>query len=212
MSKIQKETPMNEGAYSWQICASFGTLWITINSICVRLTFVLREIFKNTTSKWILCNGLNFSAIGYNCILTMSTKTVLSKLRGTTLALYILTLCRNSRFEFIFTNLAQSNARKFTSVFDVYRSYQATVLYRELKLRSAIMASGHLKLLPKEQVYSTFGGIWNLSSDQGNLGTLIATNIRVIWYADINETFNISLPHMQISTVNKGEINPNINE
>lgn len=131
----------------------------------------------------------------------MSTKTVLSKLRGTTLALYILTLCRNSRFEFIFTNLAQSNARKFTSVFDVYRSYQATVLYRELKLRSAIMASGHLKLLPKEQVYSTFGGIWNLSSDQGNLGTLIATNIRVIWYADINETFNISLPHMQISTV-----------
>lgn len=104
-----------------------------------------------------------FSAIGYNCILAMSTKTVLSKLRGTTLALYILTLCRNSRFEFIFTNLAQSNARKFTSVFDVYRSYQATVLYRELKLRSAIMASGHLKLLPKEQVYSTFGGIWNLS-------------------------------------------------
>lgn len=68
------------------------------------------------------------------------------------------------------------------------------------------MASGHLKLLPKEQVYSTFGGIWNLSSDQGNLGTLIATNIRVIWYADINETFNISLPHMQISTVNMGEI------
>lgn len=142
-------------------------------------------------------------AIGFNCILTMSTKTVLSKLRGTTLALYILTLSRNSRFEFIFTNLAQSNARKFSSVFDVYRSYQSTLLYRELKLRSAIMATGHLKLLPKEQVYSTFGGIWNLSSDQGNLGTLIATNVRVIWYADINETFNISLPHMQIATVSK---------
>lgn len=60
-------------------------------------------------------------AIGFNCILTMSTKTVLSKLRGTTLALYILTLCRNSRFEFIFTNLAQSNARTFSSMFDIYR-------------------------------------------------------------------------------------------
>lgn len=61
------------------------------------------------------------SAIGYNCILTMSTKTVLSKVRGTTLAMYILTLCHNSRFEFIFTNLSQSNAKKFSSIFDVYR-------------------------------------------------------------------------------------------
>lgn len=58
-----------------------------------------------------------------------------------------------------------------------------------------------MKLLLGEQVYSTFGGIWNLSSDQGNLGTFIVTNVRLIWYADINEAFNISLPHMQISTV-----------
>lgn len=53
--------------------------------------------------------------------------------------------------------------------------------------------------------YSTFYGIWNLSSDEGNLGTLIATNVRVIWYADINETFNISLPHMQIASVSESE-------
>lgn len=169
----------------------------------------------------------------------MSTKTVLSKLRGTTLALYILTLCRNSRFEFIFTNLAQTNSRKFSSVFDIYRfeyfilqwmcfihvcagiiiiinetlnrSYQSTMLYRELKLRSAILSSGHLKLLPKEQVYNTFNGVWNLSSDQGNLGTFIVTNVRLIWYADINETFNISLPHMQISSVSHFfRLSPNI--
>lgn len=164
-------------------------MWVSIFYCTLVLTFRIMLLL------------LFFSAIGFNCILTMSTKTVLSKLRGTTLALYILTLCRNSRFEFIFTNLAQSNARKFSSVFDIYRSYQSTVLYRELKLRSAIMSSGHLKLLAKEQVYSTFGGIWNLSSDQGNLGTLIVTNVRVIWYADINETFNISLPHMQIASV-----------
>lgn len=81
------------------------------------------------------------------------------------------------------------------------RSYQSTFLYRELKLRSAILSSGHLKLLPKEQLYSTLGGIWNLSSDQGNLGTFIVTNVRLIWYADINESFNISLPHMQIGSV-----------
>lgn len=119
--------------------------------------------------------------------------------------LYILTLNRNSRFEFIFTNLAQSNARKFSSVFDVYRSYQSTLLYRELKLRSAIMVIWPFKVVAKRASvqYSTFYGIWNLSSDEGNLGTLIATNVRVIWYADINETFNISLP--QIASVSESE-------
>lgn len=149
----------------------------------------------------------------------MTTKAVLSKLRGTTLAMYILTLCHNSRFEFIFTNLSLNNTKKFASIFDIYRSeitfcylsfekdfsacrsYQSSYLYRELKLRSAILSSGQLKLLAKEKLYSTFNGIWNLSSDQGNLGTFIATNIRLIWYADINETFNISLPYMQIATV-----------
>lgn len=202
-----EDTKGNPNERGRLLVTNLRLVWYSLNNnkfnLCMYL-FCKEKIENkwNSRKKLYWMKSFCWTAIGYNCILTMSTKTVLSKLRGTTLALYILTLCRNSRFEFIFTNLAQSNARKFTSVFDVYRSYQATVLYRELKLRSAIMASGHLKLLPKEQVYSTFGGIWNLSSDQGNLGTLIATNIRVIWYADINETFNISLPHMQISTVN----------
>lgn len=74
-------------------------------------------------------------------------------------------------------------------------------MYRELKLRSAILASGQLKLLPKERLYNNFGGIWNLSSDQGNLGTFLVTNVRLIWYADINDTFNISLPYIQIDNV-----------
>lgn len=76
---------------------------------------------------FMLTTSILFVAIGFNCILTMSTKSVLSKLRGTTLALYILTLCRNSRFEFIFTNLAHSNARTFSSVFDVYRYAHAYI-------------------------------------------------------------------------------------
>lgn len=118
------------------------------------------------------------------------------------------------------------NDGKFSSIFDIYRSlllrmqrvslsefeneicwnaifrsYQSTSMYRELKLRSAILASGQLKLLPKEQLYNNFGGIWNLSSDQGNLGTFLVTNVRLIWYADINDTFNISLPYIQIDNV-----------
>lgn len=132
----------------------------------------------------------------------MTTKTVLSKLRGTTQALYIFTSSNNARFEFIFTNMSVEHGRQFTLIFDIYRLYQQSFLYRELKLRTSILQSKQLKILPQEQVYSTITGIWNLSSDQGNLGTFVLTNIRLVWYADINEAFNISLPYMQIRSVN----------
>lgn len=136
----------------------------------------------------------------------MTTKTVLSKLRGTTQALYIFTSSNNSRFEFIFTNMSLEQGRQFSLIFDVYRLYQQSFLYRELKLRTSILQSKQLKVLSQEQVYSTISGIWNLSSDQGNLGTFVVTNIRLVWYADVNDAFNISLPYMQIRSVDKFKI------
>lgn len=81
------------------------------------------------------------------------------------------------------------------------RLYRASVLYRELKLRSAIMDGAQLRTLPQEQIYSTVAGIWNLSSDQGNLGTFVVTNVRLVWFADVNGSFNISLPYIQMAAV-----------
>jgi len=60
-------------------------------------------------------------AIGYNCVLNITSKTVNSKLRGVTEALYILTKCNNTRFEFIFTQLIPGTQRLFTSVIGVYK-------------------------------------------------------------------------------------------
>lgn len=84
-------------------------------------------------------------------------------------------------------------------MFDIYKIYQSTTLYRELKLRGAIVTDGHLSILPQEQVYKQLNGVYNLSSDQGNLGVFIITNIRLVWFADANESFNISLPYMQMT-------------
>ena len=67
-----------------------------------------------------------------------------------------------------------------------------------MKLRGSILTDGQLGILPQEQVYSQLNGVYNLSSDQGNLGIFIITNIRLVWYADSNESFNISLPYMQM--------------
>ena len=60
-------------------------------------------------------------AIGYNCVLNVTSKTVNSKLRGVTEALYILTKCNHTRFEFIFTNLVPETPRLFTSVIGVFK-------------------------------------------------------------------------------------------
>ena len=66
-------------------------------------------------------------AIGYNCVLNITSKTVNSKLRGVTEALYILTKCNHTRFEFIFTNLVPGNPRLFTSVIGVYKKLKTII-------------------------------------------------------------------------------------
>jgi Bardet-Biedl syndrome 5 protein len=103
----------------------------------------------------------------------------------------------------------------------VFRAYDTSRLYRDLKLRGhslplhcpvacgpraltmpsstgALIQDGELKLLPLEETYSKVNGVWNLSSEQGNLGTFFITNVRVVWHANLNEGFNVSIPYLQV--------------
>lgn len=40
-----------------------------------------------------------------------------------------------------------------------------------------------------------------MSSEQGNLGMFYITNVRVVWFAQLSESFNVSLPWIQVKTV-----------
>ncbi|XP_063964526.1 Bardet-Biedl syndrome 5 protein homolog [Lytechinus pictus] len=140
-------------------------------------------------------------SVGLNCILSITVRTANSKIRGPTEALYLLTKCNNTRFEFIFTNLVPGSPRLFTTVISVHRAYETSKLYRDVKLRGAIISNKSLRMLPLEQVYDKVGGVWNLSSDQGNLGTFYITNVRLVWHAVMNEAFNVSVPYLQMRTV-----------
>lgn len=54
-------------------------------------------------------------------------------------------------------------------VFNVWfsrRAYETSKMYRDLKLRAALIQNKQLRLLPREQVYDKINGVWNLSSDQ----------------------------------------------
>ncbi|XP_074658577.1 BBSome complex member BBS5-like isoform X3 [Tubulanus polymorphus] len=113
-------------------------------------------------------------SIGYNCVLNITTKTAQS---------------------------VPGSPRLFTTVIAVHRAYETSKMYRELKLRGALINNKQLRLLPQEQIYDQIFGAWNLSSDQGNLGTFFVTNVRVVWHANMNESFNVSIPYLQIKSV-----------
>ena len=46
------------------------------------------------------------------------------------------------------------------------RAYDTSKLYRDLKLRGALVSNKQLRILPQEQIYDQVNGVWNLSSDQ----------------------------------------------
>ncbi|XP_030760473.1 Bardet-Biedl syndrome 5 protein homolog [Sitophilus oryzae] len=161
-----------------------------------------RLIITNLRILWhsMISPRVNLS-IGLNTIISINTKIVNSKTKGTTHALHLLTISNGTRYEFIFTNLEQDNMRHFTSVVGVHKAFITSKLYRELKLRGGVVHNKKLKVLPLEQIFSNIHGVWNLSSDQGSLGTFIVSNIRFVWFADVNEGFNISLPYLQIESI-----------
>ena len=66
--------------------------------------------------------------------------------------------------------------RLFTSIIAVHRAYETSKLYRDLKLRGALIQNKSLNILPQEQVYDKVGGVWNLSSDQVSVVCLLASS------------------------------------
>ncbi|KAJ8672904.1 hypothetical protein QAD02_004165 [Eretmocerus hayati] len=162
-----------------------------------------RFLITNLRIMWhsIAYPRVNLS-IGLNTFLTVTTKIVNTVSGGTIQALYILTSYRNCRYEFIFNNLDTRCSRHYTSVMGVHRAYNSSKIYREIKLRVGIIHDRQLTLLPHETVHETLPGVWNLSTEQGNVGNFIVTNIRIVWYADMNQQFNVSLPFLTVATIN----------
>jgi len=150
-------------------------------------------------------------SIGFKAILNMNQKSVRSKLRGNVEALHVLAQGASSRFEFIFAcveakqttglNHNQRDMRLIDTINKILQSYKSAELYREIKLRSALFDGKDLQILREEKIYSEVTGVWNLSADQGSLGKFILSSVRVIWVAETNNMFNVSLPWVQIDHV-----------
>lgn len=139
-------------------------------------------------------------SIGFNSVMVISIKKAKSKLSGNTQALYVMAKYQ-SRYEFIFTSLVKSSPRLFTTVQAVLAAYESSKAYRDLKLRASIIKDGELLMLPNERLMNRIAGVWNLSSEQGVLGTFYITNVRLVWFANLAPNFNVSVPYIQIQDV-----------
>lgn len=144
-------------------------------------------------------------SVGFGSTLSITISNASSRLKGQTQALYVSAKYNNSRYEFTFTYLVADSPRLFTTVTAVWKAYDSSRIYRDLKLRSAIIADDELILIAQEQIFNKISGVWNLSSDTGTLGTLYITNVRVVWFANLAENFNVSIPHIQIVAVKARE-------
>jgi len=148
--------------------------------------------------------SINLS-IGYDCIANFEVKVTFSSNTGSTHSLYLRCKFNNSKFEFIFSSPLSDSQKLYAAFQAVFRSYEQTKLYRDLKLRGAIIQEKNLILLPLEKIINKYNGVWNLSADQGNVGTFIVTNVRVVWFANLAENFNVSVPYIQIKVIKKRE-------
>jgi len=96
---------------------------------------------------------------------------VVQKLRGVIEAVHVLTKFNKAQYEFIFTNLSAENFQLYSTILNVHRwvglwvglyycltacrAYETSKLYREVKMRGALLENKQLKLLPQEQIYNT---------------------------------------------------------
>ena len=172
-----EDTKGNNGEKGALKCTNLRIIWISHKNVRINLS------------------------IGYDSILNTSIRMANSRLRGNSEALFVMAKWGGTRFEFIFTSLIKKSPRLFTTTQSVFRAYETSKLYRDLKLRGAIMKDKDLILLPDEQILDKINGVWNLSSEQGNLGTFFVTNIRVVWFANLAENFNVSIPYLQIKQI-----------
>ena len=102
--------------------------------------------------------------------------------------------------EFVFTHLNKLSPRLFDRPGSMARLRHSR-LFREIKLRGAISRDNALIMLPGEQLYSRVEGVWNVASDQGHLGIAYITNVRWVWQCESVPQFNVSAPHVQVTSV-----------
>lgn len=160
----------------------------------LRVLWLARKDLEHKAS-----TNLNLS-VGLGSIFDLNVVTRESRVTGNVARLEVLSRFENSKYQFIF-NCTTSQMGKLEATKKVWKAFQASRLYRELKLRGSFIRDGELICLPGESLINKIPNVMNLANNQGNMGTFYLTNARLVWCANHNESFNVSIPFTQILAV-----------
>jgi len=101
----------------------------------------------------------------------------------------------------------------FSKFKEIFKSYDNTRLYRELKLKGFIIQNKELITFSEEEPYVKSNNCINVVNDQPitgkiyliNKGVFVATNIRIAWYSTSLDNYNLSLPWIHIRNMKTKE-------
>lgn len=167
-------------------------------------------IFSSLRLIWYCQSDIKLNlSIGFDCILNFEVRGASSKVTGETIGLVIKCKFNNNRFEFVFNAVSNNSPKLFSSFQMIHRAYDASRLYREIKLKGFLTQDKNLIMLPQEKVINKLSGVASVNNDQVIQGTYYLTNIRLVWYSNSLDNFNVSLPYMQIRGARWKELSKN---
>ncbi|XP_065567151.1 Bardet-Biedl syndrome 5 protein-like isoform X2 [Artemia franciscana] len=141
-------------------------------------------------------------SIGNGCVKVITSSMAERKNRETALGmnevLYIVCRYGEAKFEFIFSSQYQTAIEIYQIAQETMSMYSRTSILRQVRLRSSSIFTDSLVLAPNEEIICFVEGTWNVTAEQGTLGTFYLTRRRAVWIALCNSVYNASIPYMHV--------------
>jgi Bardet-Biedl syndrome 5 protein len=148
---------------------------------------------------WFIVSSPNINAsIGYRTVVTSSVANGVHSGESLTEILTVRCKDHNTMYEFVFS--AARGDQSVFRFFDIaYANYASATVLREQKLRPSRTQEGNLVMVAGEQVMLSLDKLANFLGDVATVGKAILTNIRFMWFSEIVNNFNVSIPLILLS-------------
>lgn len=161
--------------------------------------------FSNQRMIWFQRSDAKMNlSIGYDTIIKNTLLDSQTKGGGTCYKLTLKSYFQLHNYEFkFFTEDEVKNP--FLDFLVIFKAYEQSKGYRDLKIRGLVMKNDNQILLDREKVINKHSNIWKMTKEDGTLGKFILTNIRILWQDNASDNFNMSIPYIQIKKIQRKE-------
>lgn len=163
--------------------------------------------FSNLRLIWFQRSDAKMNqSIGYDTIILNKQIDNQTKGGGNFYKLHLKSYYQLHRYEFIFYTEDEVK-NPFLDFQVIFKAYETSKPYRDLKIRGVQMKNDNLMLLDKEKIINKHSNVFSMTKEDGKLGKFILTNIRILWQQNVSENFNVSIPYIMVKRIFKKDSN-----